>query len=167
MTRTRHSPRKSQEHMLHDSAVTPEQPLPIAVPAEGLHLIPPVLLSVLPASLHKDRAETHRIKVLLAVSLCFPKGTKLSPLTTGQFSKAKSTEGSCCTTPALPQSRAHGVTAPQNIPSWKVPKSSSWVRTAPPKTQTLCLIALSKCLLNSSRLSHNKKSHLLSRTFPS
>lgn len=66
-----------------------------------------------------------------------------------------------------PQSRAHGVTAPKNIPSWKVPKSSSWVRTAPPKTQTLCLVALPKCHLNSSRLSQNKKSHLLSRTFPS
>ena len=48
----------------------------------------------------------------------------------------------------------HRIIESQSIPSWKGPtriiKSNSWLHKGPPKIQTVCLKAPSKCLFNSS-----------------
>lgn len=45
----------------------------------------------------------------------------------------------------------------QNIPNWKrrtvIIESNFWPHTEPPKNQTLCLRVLSRCFLNSAKLS--------------
>lgn len=55
-----------------------------------------------------------------------------------------------------PSSLFHTVFEPQTTVSWKKPTTTtefrSWLHTAPPRTQTLCLRAVSKCSLSSSRV---------------
>jgi len=45
----------------------------------------------------------------------------------------------------------------QNIPHWKGPirviKSTPWLHKEPPKNQTICLRVLSRCFLNTEKLS--------------